>query len=255
MGLAGETFEYGVDAVYLSTRSHSWWACWPTPDWDAHLEPFGFNDSVVEAYRKRYGVDIRYDDYDEEQWLRIKGEQFSALLALVGTQADRANSKFIVGIEPDRYSLMVDYERPDVMHPAGPVLHLYKDWESWVAEGSIDAICAEEACHPKMKITGGDIEPFRKSLPADFPLYSWADTSWYVQRGGGPFSMVNWDRVSVDQLFEQIDVARQSGAHGVLLHSIEMFTSWDSGGKSIGGYGVLPRTEYFDALRDWHSRQ
>ena len=28
------------------------------------------------------------------------------------------------------------------------------------------------------------------------------------------------------------------------------FTGADSGGESIGGYGVLPCTEYFDALRE-----
>ena len=254
MGLASETLDYGVDALYLSTRSHSWSPCWPTPNWNAHLEPFGFNDSIVEAYRNRYGVDIRYDNYDEEKWLRIKGEQFSTLLALVGATAHQAGSQFIIGIESDRYSLMVDYERPDVMHPAGPNLRLYKDWESWVAAGSVDGICAEEACHPSMKIKGGNISPFRNTLPTDFPLYSWVDTSWYVERGGGPFSMTNWDCVSVPQMLEQINGAKRSSASGVLLHSIEMFTAWDSGGESIGGYGVLPRTEYFDALRKWTAR-
>lgn len=259
VALAAETLAYGVDGLYLSTRSHSWWACWPTADWDKHLEPFGFNDSVVEAYRHRHGVDIRYEDYDEDQWLRIKGEQFSALLARVGAMAHGAGRnaarKFIVGIQPDRTSLMVDYERSDVMHPAGPNLHLYKDWERWAAEGSVDGICAEEACHLNLKIDGGDIRPFQETLPTGFPLYTWADTSAYHDRGGGPFNIVNWDRVSVRQMLEQIEVARCGGAAGVLLHSIEMFTSWDSAGASIGGYGVVPRTEYFDALRELHARK
>jgi hypothetical protein len=249
LGLTRETLDYGLDGLFLSTRSHSWWACWPTSDWDKHLEPFGFNDSVVSAYRKRYGGDIRYDDYDEEKWLGIKGEQFSALLARVGAMAHQVNRKFIMGIEPDRYSLMVDYARKDVMHPAAPHLRLYKDWETWVAEGSVDGICAEEACHPSKKMTGGDIDPLRQTLTADFPLYTWADTSWYHERGAGPFSMGNWDRLSVEELLEQIDMAEQTGAAGIFLHSIEQFTAWDSQGKSIGGYGVLPRTEYFDALR------
>lgn len=58
------------------------------------------------------------------------------------------------------------------------------------------------------------------------------------------------DRVPIEGMLEQIDVAERAGATGVLLHSIEMFTAWDSGGRPVGGYGVLPRTEYLDALRE-----
>ncbi len=125
LGLIDETLRYDIDGVYLSTRSHGWWACWPSPGWDKHLEPFGFNDSVVHAYRKRHGVDIRYEDYDEEQWLRIKGEQFSALLSRVGARTHQARAEFVVGIQPHRYNLMVDHDLPEAHHSAAPFLRLY----------------------------------------------------------------------------------------------------------------------------------
>ena len=255
LGLAQETLDYGVDGFYLSMRSHSWWACWPTPGWEDHLEPFGFNDSVVRAYKKRHGVDIRYEDYDEQEWLKIKGEQFSTMLARTGAKVHAAGKRFILGTEPDRTNLMTNFGTGDFPHPAAPYLKLYKDWERWVAEGSIDGLCAEESCPRELRIEGGDIKLFQETLPTDFPLYSWIDTARWINRGGGPFSLLNWDPISVDGFLQQLDYARDAGAAGTFIHTMYHFTAVDSGGKEIGGYGVLPRTEYLEAIRQWNAGQ
>ena len=249
LGLATETLEYGADGFYLSMRSHSWWACWPSPGWETHLEPFGFNDSVVRAYRTRYGVDIRYEEYDEEKWNRIKGEQFTAFLSRVGATVHRYGKPFILGTQPDRYALMTDFESRSQPRPGGKHLHLYKDWETWAASGSVDGICSEESCPRELSIEGASMEPFRRTLPATFPLYTWTDTARWINRGGGPFSMENWDPQTVDGLLKQIDWAKDQGAAGIFLHSLYHYTSSDSDGRSLSGYGVLPRTEYLDALR------
>ena len=138
LGLAAETLDYGVDGFYLSKRSHSWWVCWPSPGWDAHLEPFGFNDSVVRAYKTRHGIDIRYEDYDAEAWHRVKGEIFTSFLGRVGAAVRRYEVPFILGTEPDRYTQMVNFESRDPPRPGGRYLHLYKDWEAWADAGIVD---------------------------------------------------------------------------------------------------------------------
>jgi len=46
-----------------------------------------------------------------------------------------------------------------------------------------------------------------------------------------------------------IENAKKQKASGVVLHSLYHFTSADTNGKPIGGYGVLPRKEYFEALK------
>lgn len=249
LGLLDETLSYGVDGAYLSTRSHSWFACWPSPGWDAHLEPFGFNDSIVEAYRARHGVDIRYEDYDEDAWLRIKGEQFTGLIAAAGEQIHARGLPFVVGISPDRYDLMgISDKWPGKKH-----LRLYKDWERWVAGGSIDGLCSEQTCPHYSKMEASPIDLFRDTLPADFPLYLWFDTAWFNNRGAGPFAMENWDALPVEQVMQQINMAEAMGVAGAFLHSMYQYTAADSGGMFVGvkpeGYGILPRTEYFDALR------
>jgi hypothetical protein len=254
LGLAAETLSYGVDGLYLSMRSHSWWPCFPAPGWNDHLEPFGFNDSVVQTYRQRHGVDIRYEDYDEQKWLAVKGEQFSNVLARTGAAAHAAGKRFILGTDPDRTALMSGWHEHGLLKQTNPHLQLHKDWEGWVAEGSIDGLCAEESCPHALRIEGADPAPFRETLPAEFPLYAWVDTACWTNRGGGPFSLVNWDPHPPEDVIRQIEWARGTGAAGVFLHTLYHFTACDSGGESIGGYGVLPRTEHLDAIRRWRER-
>lgn len=243
LGLTEEALDYGVDGLYLSTRSHSWFPCWQTPGWQDHLEPFGFNDCVVEAYRKRHGVDIRYDDYDNDEFLKIKGEQFSTLLSRIGSAVHERTKQFIIGIVPDRHTLM------DIKFPSKHYVELYKDWERWIADDAIDGLCAEQQCPHQQKLEPADISAFKDTVPEGFPLHAWADAAWYENRGAGPFSLANWNRNSPDEVQQQIELAQQAGASGIVLHSLYHYTACDTDGESIGGYGVLPRTEYFDALR------
>ena len=252
VGLAEESMGYGVEGFYLSSRTHSWNTCWPTPGWADGLEPFGFNDSVVAAYRERYGVDIRYEDFDKEKWHHVKGDLYSELLALVGAAVHKHDKPFILGIKPDRDNVMVLY--PDRQKKIMDNIQLYKNWERWVAEGSVDGICAEQPCPHSPTITGGDISLLKETLPSTFPLYSWADTATWVGGIPVPFSLHNWNRHSVEDVLKQIQVARTVGAKGIVLHSLYHYTAVDSAGAYVGqrpaGYGAVPRTEYLDALRN-----
>lgn len=248
LALARETLGYGVEGMYLSTRSHSWVPCFDAPDWADRLEDFGFNDCVVDAYRKRHGINIRFEDFDREALLRIKGEQFSTLLARTGTLAHDAGKPFVVGIYPDRTELCAGFAQSGREHSRH--LELYKDWEGWAADGAVDGICSERSCPHEHTLQAPDLDIFRKTLPAGFPIYAWVDTAHFCNRGFGAFHLGNWNRNSVEDVMQQIDAAQQAGAAGVFLHSLYHFTACDTAGEPLGGYGVLPRTEYLDALRD-----
>ncbi len=97
--LIRECAAYEPDGILLSTRSHSKWpwgwlggrAVVPAidlskggniiDDFPAGDEfGYGFDDPVVEEYEKRHGVNIRAEDFDVEEWHRIKGEFFTQLL-------------------------------------------------------------------------------------------------------------------------------------------------------------------------------
>ena len=198
-------------------------------------------------------MDIRYEDYDQDQWLQIKGQQFSTMLARTGAAVHAKGKRFILGTEPDRYSLMCEFAKGPTTMPVVPYLKLYKAWETWVAEGSIDGLCAEEGCPSRLRIEGGDIKLFRQTLPERFPIYTWADTACWINRGGGPFSLLNWEPHTVEDVIRQLEFGRDTGAAGVFLHTLYHFTACDTSGQVLGGYGVLPRTEYLDALRHWNA--
>jgi hypothetical protein len=245
LNILTEALDYGVDGIYLSSRTHSWWPLWQAPGCNDHLTPFGFNDCVVEAYRQRHGIDIRYDDYDDDAWHRIKGDHYSSFVHRAGALVHGRGKKLTLGIFPDRYLLI----GKDDKFPAMEHVKLYKDWEQWAASGSIDALCSEQYCPHFHKFDGGDVMKLRATLPPAFPVYSWVDLGWFVNRDGQPFSMANWDRPTPRQMLEQIGIARDAGASGAVLHTLYHYTAADTNGQSIGGYGTMPRMEYFDALR------
>src|SRR5262245_29112887 len=63
---------YDVDGVYIDTRTECM-----APDF---ADQFGFNDPVVDEYKRRYSVDIRMEDFDLEKWRALRGEYFTHLL-------------------------------------------------------------------------------------------------------------------------------------------------------------------------------
>lgn len=248
VAMTREILGYGVDGFYLSTRSHSWWACFDSPGWDDHLELFGFNDCVVDEYRKRHGIDIRFKDYDYDEFLRIKGDHFSEMLAKVGRTLHDADTPFVIGVSPDRHELCVEFESIGI--PAAKHLHMYKDWERWAEDGTVDGLCTERSCPHEKVLDPPGLDIFQDSLPDGFPLFLWLDMGRWINRGFGPFHLANWDRYPVDESMGMLEQAKKTVAGGAFLHTLYHYTACDSGGESIGGYGVLPRTEYFDALRN-----
>ncbi len=246
LSLVKEVLNYDIDGFYLSTRSHSWYACFPSPGWDNHLEDFGFNDCVVEDYRKQYNIDPRYEGYDRDAFLRIKGEHFSQLLAEVGRLLHSYQKQFIVGIVPDRLTLMgMGKDRPALKY-----LQLYKDWEQWAANGRIDGICSEKSCPHHKELDLADTSIFQQTLPAEFPVYTWADTAWFVKRTSEPFSLHNWKPLTPQEIVKQINLAKSTGLSGVVLHSLYHYTSADTKDFELMGYGKLPRLEYLEMLKE-----
>ncbi len=62
-------------------------------------------------------------------------------------------------------------------------------------------------------------------------------------------SLDNWDRNSPEEVLKQIDMTEDTGAAGAFVHLLYHYTSCDTQGRSLKGFGVLPRMEYFEALR------
>ena len=45
-----------------------------------YVDEFGYNQPIVDEFKKRYGVDIRTEDFDKEAWAKVRGEYITQFL-------------------------------------------------------------------------------------------------------------------------------------------------------------------------------
>ncbi len=70
---------FDFDGVFLSLRSHA-----PPPD---HADQFGFNQPVVQEFKRRYGRDILRQSFDLEKWRELRGDFLTGFLREVKTHS------------------------------------------------------------------------------------------------------------------------------------------------------------------------
>lgn len=111
--------EYDYDGIYVCTRTHSKPA--------ERADQFGYNEPVVEEFRRRYGVDIRSQPFDQEAWEALRGEYLSTFLRELRTALAARGKRLAIGIPIG-----------DVIGP--PYGHLRLDWPTWAREKLIDEL-------------------------------------------------------------------------------------------------------------------
>ncbi|MFH0964409.1 MAG: hypothetical protein V2A58_10405 [Planctomycetota bacterium] len=245
LAMAMELIAYGSDGIYLSTRSHSWQPGYPVGDSRQYKEgdDFGFDDVVVEEYRRRHGLNIRYQDFDVEEWHRIKGEHFTELLRRTGKLCHDAGQRFIVGTPGDRYSATITN-----CHMARSCLY-YKEWEKWVDQGIVDGIASEMCNSYESVVEIGDISEMKKALGKKGKLYPWS-IPVYMDRNciAPPFSLVKWRTKKPQEIVRQARMAKDAGAAGIVVHEFYWHLFIDTEGEDIG-FGPLPQRELWKALK------
>ena len=110
---------YQWDGVFISTRGHRVAA--------DHGDQYGFNAPVVEAFKERYGVDILTENFDLEDWRRLRGEGITQYLRDVRTLCDQHGLSLGIGIPPGD-------------HFGPPVGNIVVDWRTWVQDKIVDFI-------------------------------------------------------------------------------------------------------------------
>lgn len=123
---------FDLDGVFLSLRTHS-----PPP---GHADQFGFNEPVVQEYKRRYGRDILREPFDVEKWRNLRGEFFTTFLREVRDHLKSRGQKLAVGVQQGEY-----------LGP--PFGNMRIQWRRWVTDGIVDQlvvghITAERARYP-----------------------------------------------------------------------------------------------------------
>jgi len=103
----------GADGMDFRIRCHK-----SSVEWSG----FGFEPGVVDAFRERYGVDIRYEDFDAEAWRRLRGEQYTDFVRAASTMLHDSGRKLQHHLSPGM--------APPPSQPT--MLHMHFDWERWL---------------------------------------------------------------------------------------------------------------------------
>jgi hypothetical protein len=111
------------DGLFVCLRSQSK----PADYADQH----GFNDPVSQEYLKRYGVDIRTEDFDLQPWRDLLGEYLTRFLRELRKT-----------LKAEQLLLSVGVPRGSVLGP--PMGNTTLQWPLWIQEGLVDQLIIDQ---------------------------------------------------------------------------------------------------------------
>ena len=126
-GWIDRMLETGVDGIDLRISSHGNIVDEP---WE-----YGFNEPVLDEYRRRYGEEPRGDGSDIDRISKIRGDHYTDFVRETSEKVRRAGKKM-------QFHMHTEAFRPDPVH--GQIMgfppNLRFDWRSWLNQEWIDAI-------------------------------------------------------------------------------------------------------------------
>jgi hypothetical protein len=96
-----------------------------------YADQYGFNDPVSKEYLRRYGIDIRTEDFDLQQWRDLLGEFLTLFLRELRKT-----------LSAERLLLSVGVPRGSVLGP--PMGNSTLQWPLWIQEGLIDQLIIDQ---------------------------------------------------------------------------------------------------------------
>ncbi len=118
--------DVGVDGVSIRFANHS--------SWTSEGALYGFNQPVVDEYRRRYGVDVLGDDLDEKKWKDLNGEYLTLFLSELKQETSRRGKGLQISINYLMFDTPPGWRKNNV-----PVNFSY-DWEKWISEDIADSV-------------------------------------------------------------------------------------------------------------------
>jgi hypothetical protein len=96
-----------------------------------YADQYGFNDPIQQEYLKRYGIDIRNEDFDLASWRDLLGEYLTRFLR-----------ELRKALSTEQLSLAVGVPRGTILGP--PMGNTTLQWPIWVSEGIIDQLIVDQ---------------------------------------------------------------------------------------------------------------
>lgn len=108
---------WDFDGAYICTRTHSEPA--------KFADQFGYNQPIVEEFQRRYGADIRSEEFSRPRWWALQGEGLTELLREM--RAALGERRIVLAM-------------PRSDHIGPPYGNMLLDWRTWAQEGLVDAL-------------------------------------------------------------------------------------------------------------------
>ena len=255
LNIIEEACDYGVDGLFLCTRSHSWRpGLSGRQTYPEMTDEFGFEPPVVEEYQRRHGVDIRTQGFDNQLWQRVKGDHYTEFLRMLRHRLRPKDIPVIININQQRLRFM-----GQIYQSGGDAYRFYKDWERWADEDLVNGISVpwdgQDSSDGSPHIA--DISVFRETVGATVRLYSSSRLTYpnpkpppfcgpprpFAGHAQGRFLSKSFDAVAL-----QTQMAKEAGAQR--LHVFGYYQLFvDTDGRPIGTMGPSPVAEYWSAMK------
>ena len=96
-----------------------------------HADQYGFNDPIQSEFLRRYGSDIRTEDFDLQRWRDLLGEYLTWFLQELRTALNDLHVQLAVGV-------------PRGWFLGPPMGNTTLQWPRWVREGIIDQLVIDQ---------------------------------------------------------------------------------------------------------------
>ena len=115
-------------------------------------DEFGYNEPVVDAFRERHGIDIRFEDWtrfaSRDDWIRLRGEYLTEFLRELKAELNKHGRKLGVVLQSWDPHKPQPWNVPQLMLTAG---HIYLDLETWARDGIVDELETYGYCDSGMQ--------------------------------------------------------------------------------------------------------
>ena len=215
VAMAKEFLDLGADGIHCSTSCH----VRHHPNVQQN-DFYGYEQPVVDEYKKLYGVDIRTaDDFDKEAWHKVKGGFMNQLYRELAAECHKRDKELWVSLQLGEHTNFAS----DPHFSANVVARYGNLWKEMVDEKIADAfivgdyeICTAPPNHPYWKAK--TLNP-----PPQGDLFSWAakqyqpyckdKTKLYIFSEWMPHdpkaldaNMKRWAKRTLDNNFDGINV-------------------------------------------------
>jgi hypothetical protein len=100
-------------------------------------DEFGYNQPIVDEFKRRYGVDIRTEPFDKVAWSKLRGEYLTQFFRELHASLGKSGKKIAMSVDGNYPYWPCRWGGEKGVRTAGK---LWMDVETWIREGIIDEL-------------------------------------------------------------------------------------------------------------------